>query len=108
MRLGASHGHPEAGHHFIEDQDTLVTVADLAQCLEKPRLGRNAVHVAGHRLDDDAGNLIPHLLEAGFHGIGIVVGQRDGVFRQGSRHARGTRLAMGEGAGSALTSRESV
>ena len=53
----------EAGHDLVEDQDRAVLRAFLAQGLEEARHRRDAVHVAGDRLDDDARDVRADLAE---------------------------------------------
>lgn len=102
VRLGAAEGDAEAGHHFVEDQHHAVLVALLAQALEEARRRRYAVHVAGHRLDDDARYLIADLGQALGHGVDVVEGQGQGVLGEGRRYAGGVRHALGQGAGAGL------
>ncbi len=77
----------EAGHHLVEDQHRAVPGAQLAHALQEAGSGRDAVHVAGHRLDDDTGELAAHGGEALLQRFGIVVGQGDRVAREVGRHA---------------------
>jgi hypothetical protein len=51
-RLRSARMHAEPGHHLVEDEQGSVLVGDLAQPLEKTRLGKNEAHVPGDRLDD--------------------------------------------------------
>ena len=74
----------------------------LAQGFEETGNGGDAVHVAGHRLDDDAGDLVAHLVEQVFHLLGIVVFQGQGVLGQAGGNAGRTRHAEGQGAGAGL------
>ena len=72
-------------------------VAQLAQALEVARQGRNAVHVAGHRLDDDRGDLAALRREAGGDGVEVVVGQGDRQVGDRARHAGRIGHAEGQG-----------
>jgi hypothetical protein len=88
VTLGPAQGNPKPGHHLVEDQHAPVLVADLAQPLQEALDGGNTVHVAGHRLDDDGGDLgalsgeqLPDLGR-------IVVVQGNRVLGQGRRHTR--------------------
>jgi thioester reductase-like protein len=56
--------------------------------LEVALLRRHAAHVAAHRLEDDARDLIAGLLEELRHRIGVVVGDVEGVLGEVGRHAR--------------------
>ena len=87
-RLGAAQCHPEAGHDFVEDQHAAVVITVLAQGLQERLGGRHAVHVAGHRLDDDGGNLVAVFLEGGFHAGSVVVIQHQGIAGHGGGDAR--------------------
>ena len=63
------------------------------QPFQKTGNGWHTVHVASHRLDDDAGDLRWVLLEGGTHRGQIVVIADEGVFDKIRRHARRVRLA---------------
>src|SRR5690606_35675008 len=91
--LRTAEGCTEATHHFIKNQHDTVHGAQLAQALQEGFARRNAVHVAGHRLDDHTGNLIAHLREAFFNAVEIVVVEGDGVGGNGGRYARRGRYA---------------
>src|SRR5690606_37350025 len=45
------------GDHFVENQQDTVLVADLAQALQIPLGRHNDARRAGHRFDDDGGNV---------------------------------------------------
>ena len=82
-------------------------VADLAQGLQKSRQRGDAVHIAGDRFDDDAGDLRADLVEGFPHLCTVVVVQGDGVLRQGGGYPGeegSPRVSMPE---PAFTSRES-
>src|SRR5690606_33593560 len=102
MRLGTAQGDAKAGHHLIEDQHHAILVADLAQTFEEPRHRRNTVHVAGHRLDDDAGDILAHRAQGFTYRSDVVVGQGQGVLGKGRRHARGAGYTEGQCAGADL------
>jgi hypothetical protein len=76
--LGAAPGHPEAGHHLVEDEERAVAVAQRAQPLEIAGLRRHQAHVAGDRLDEDGGDLAAALGEARLGGGEVVVGRHQG------------------------------
>ena len=63
ISLGARQRHAEAGHHFVDDQQGAELIAQRAQARQELRLRRNAVHISGHRFDDDAGDILRILLE---------------------------------------------
>ena len=75
-RLRTAERDPEPGHHLVEDEQCAVPRALRAQRLEEAGRGRHAAHVAGHRLDDDAGDLAPGLGKAALERRGVVVRQR--------------------------------
>ena len=99
ISLRARQRHAEAGHHFVDDQQGAKFVAQRAQARQELRLRRNAVHITGDRLDDDAGDILWILLERRAHRGEVVIGAGQGVFGEISRHARRVRLAEGQRAG---------
>jgi len=94
--LGAAAGDAKSGHDFIENQQRAGTIAFLAQSLEEARSGQHAVHVAGDRLHDHAGDLLADLAECFAHLVRIVVSERDRVLRERLRHTRRGRHAEGQ------------
>ena len=50
--------HAEPGHHLVEDEQRAVLVGELAQPLEKARLGKDEAHVPGDRLDDHGRDVV--------------------------------------------------
>src|SRR5690606_5053925 len=102
MGLSAAQCHAETGHHLVEDQHYTMFVTDLAQAFEEARYRRYAVHVAGHRFDDDAGDFIADPAERFTHGSNVVIGQGQGVLGKGRRYARRAGYAEGQGAGAGL------
>ena len=102
VRLCPRQRHAEAGHDFIDDQQRAELVAQGAQARQEVRLRWDTVHVAGNRLNDDAGDLLRILLERRANGSKIVVGAGQGVLREICRYARGVRLAERQRAGTGL------
>ncbi len=100
--LRATQGDAEAGHHLVDDQQRAILIAQFAQALQEARLRRNAVHVAGHRFDDDTGDLLRILGEGGAYRRQIVVLAGQGMFGEVGRNARRVRLTEGQGAGTGL------
>src|SRR5690606_31828268 len=47
--LCAARRKPESGHHFIEDEDDLVFIAELSEVLKVGRLWRDTTHISCHR-----------------------------------------------------------
>src|SRR5690606_30284308 len=99
VTLGSAEGDPETGHHFVENQYGAVLVTHFPQTFQEARDRRDAVHVAGHRLHDDRGNLVADLLERFPYAVDVVVGKGNGVLGQAGRDARGVGHAQGQGAG---------
>ncbi len=77
--LGAAERNAKTGHHFVEYQHRARAVALLAQALKEAGSGWNAVHIAGHRFNDDAGDLIADLAESLAHSGGVVVVEGHGM-----------------------------
>ena len=63
-------------------------VREFAQRFQKSRRGRNAAHVADHRLDDHRGDLSAAFRERLLDGGDRIVRQRDGGFGERLRNAR--------------------
>ena len=82
--LCAAERDAEAGHHLVEDQHGAVLRALLAQRLEETGHRRDAVHVAGDRLDDHAGDVGADLGEGRAHLRGVVVLQSVTVYAASS------------------------
>ncbi|MNT41747.1 hypothetical protein D3C72_1781200 [compost metagenome] len=95
MRLRAAQGNTEAGHHFVEDQHDAVLVTQAAQAFEEPRRWRHAVHVAGHRLDDDARHFLANFSKHLLDGADVVERQGQGVLGKRRRYASGAWHALG-------------
>ena len=99
VSLGTAQRDAETGHHLIKNQDAAVLVTNVAQGFQETWLRRNAVHIARHRLDDDAGNLLTDLGKARFHPLRVVIGECNGVLGQRRRNTRRAGLAVGQGTG---------
>ena len=99
VALGAAQGNAEAGHHFVEDQHHAVLVALLAQAFEEARCRRYAVHVARHRLNDDAGHGLADVGQGLLDGGDVVERQGQGVLGEVGRYARRAWHALGQQAG---------
>jgi len=52
-------GQPEAGHHFIKDQEDPLPAGDFPQFFQKSRSGEHDAHIARDGLDNDSGEIIP-------------------------------------------------
>ena len=89
----------ETGHHFVDDQQRAELVTNRAQTRQEFRQRRYAVHVAGHRLNDNTGDIVRELFERGANGIQIVIGAGQGMFGEIRRDTRRVGLAEGQRAG---------
>ncbi len=101
--LCTAEGESEAGHDFVENQDSAPSCAVIARsAFEVAGRGRNAAGIADDGLDDDAGNLtlIPRegLLDRG----DVVIRQGEGVLNGFLWNAGGTGNAEGGDAGAGL------
>ena len=94
--LRAAHVHTEAGHHFIEDKDRAVAVAEVPQPLQESGPRCDQVHVARDRLDNHPGDLVGMRLESGGDFVEIVISEHQRLAGDRRRHARRRRLAEGE------------
>lgn len=94
--LGRAGADPEAGHHFIKYQDAAVLGGEVAQLFEEFRGWNDQVHVAGHGFQDHGGDFVAVLGKGFGQGLGVVVGQDQGVARQVFRDAAGGGVAEGE------------
>ena len=74
-------------------------IADLTQALQKASHRWDAVHVARHRLHNDAGYQIANLIKGLLYLFQVVVVQGDGVLGQRGGYTRRAGLAQGQGAG---------
>ncbi len=61
--LGAAHAQPEAGDHFVQNEENVVAVAQVADALQKTGLRRNAAVVAHHAFGDDGANFLVALAD---------------------------------------------
>ncbi len=102
MRLRTAERDAEAGHYFVEDQQRAVLGTQRAQMIQIAFARRDAVHVAGDRLNDQAGDIVAEFVEQACGGLEIIerqrqreVGQRRGYARRGrgaERQRTGTGL----------------
>ncbi|MCY1414294.1 hypothetical protein D9M71_297410 [compost metagenome] len=77
-------------------------VAEGAQAFEEAGGRWYAVHVAGHRFDDDAGDVLADVCKHLLDGVDVVERQGQGVFGKCCRHARRAWHALGQGTGAGL------
>ena len=71
----------KACHHFIEDENRTVLGTELAHAFKIARLGQDAVHVAGNRFGNDAGNLLAVRFKRLFQRVQVVKRQCNRVLR---------------------------
>ncbi len=102
VRLRTAEGDAEARHHFVEDQQRAMLRAQRTQVLQVALARRDAVGVADHRFDDQAGDVATLLFEQGGGRFEVVVGQGQGQFAQPGRDARRGRHAQGQHAAAGL------
>ncbi len=93
---------PEAGHHFVKNQQGAVRLRDFAQKLQVARLRQIQSRVARHRLDDDAGDFIFVRRERSLDRFDVIEWQNDGVLRERRRHPGAVGMAKRERAGTGL------
>ena len=86
----------KACHHFIEDENRTVLGAELAHAFKIARLGQDAVHVAGNRFGNDAGNLLAVRFKRFFQRVQVVKRQCNRVLRQDFRYAWRAGYAKGQ------------
>ncbi len=79
--LGASQRQAEAGEGLVKDHQHAIPGTQLPQSLQKAGLRHAAGHIQGHGLHDDAGDLIPLLLEQGGQPLQIVVFCQEAVIQ---------------------------
>ena len=103
QRLRAAERDAEAGHHFVEDQQRAVLRAQLAQALQIAVARRDAIHVAGDRLDDQRRRSRRRAsANKSLRGVEIVVRQGQREIGERLRHARRSRHAERQRAGAGL------
>ena len=87
--------HAKAGHHLVEHQQRAVLRAQLAAALHEGHAGAHEVHVAGDRLDHQAGELVAVQREGFFELRHVVVFEHQRVLHHLGRHAGAGRVAEG-------------
>jgi len=93
--LRAAQRHTKTCHHFIEDQQRAVLGAQLATTLHEGHLGTHEVHVAGDRLDHQAGDICAVQREGLFELRQVVVLQHQRVLHHLGGHACAGGVAKG-------------
>ena len=77
--LGAAVGQPEAGHHFVVDQQGAVLFASGGAVRSGTPATARPAHVADDRFEDDAGDLVAVRLERSAQACDVVVAQHQRV-----------------------------
>ena len=93
--LGTAVADAEAGHHFIEHQQSTVLLGDFAQTFQKTRLRCDEAGIADDRLKDHAGNGLRVLRKQLLDRFQVVVRGGEGVGCGAARHPRGVGKAQG-------------
>ena len=94
--LRAVDAHAESRHDLVHNQERAMLLGLCGKRLQELGLRGNDAHVAGHRFNDDARNLVADLVEKFFNARHVVVLERKRVLREVSRHSLAARLASGE------------
>ena len=87
--LRASVAHAKTRNDFVENQEDVVFNGQLAERLQEIRRGRDHSHIAGNRLQDDAGQLTPSLFDDSLDSANIIIGSGERVFSKVRRDAEG-------------------
>mmetsp|Transcript_41301 Transcript_41301/g.100220 ORF Transcript_41301/g.100220 Transcript_41301/m.100220 type:complete len:396 (-) Transcript_41301:89-1276(-) len=93
--LGAAVRDAEAGHHLVEDEESAVVRADLAELVEERLVRNDEAGVSDHALEDHAGDLAFVRLEERLDRLDVVV-RRD---KSGGRGAGGDARRVREAEG---------
>ena len=99
QRLGRAGRDAKTGHHLVQNQQRAMLAAQFAAALHEGHAGAHEVHVAGDRLDDDAGQLGAVLVKRLLQLFDVVVLQHLGVLHHLGRHAGAGGGAEGGQAG---------
>ena len=93
--LRAAQGHPKTGHDLIKHQQGTVFRAEFAATFHEGHRGAHKVHVAGNRLNHQAGQLAPVQHKGFFELHEVVVFQHQRVLHHLRGHARAGGVAKG-------------
>jgi hypothetical protein len=107
-RLRSAQRDAKARHHLVEHEQGTVERRQVAQPLQVAGPGKHHTHVAGHRLENHAGDPAAVRLEHRPRRVEIV--ERDGQRRsgKGGRHTRACGRPEGRGAAACLDERPST
>ena len=94
--LRAVDAHAESRHDLVHNQERAMLLGLCGKRLQELGLRGNDAHVAGHRFNDDARNLVADLVEKFFNARHVVVLERKRVLREVGRHSLAAWLARGE------------
>lgn len=72
----------EPGHHFVENEERVLFIADFSEAAQEAVCGGDVSHVASKWFDDDCGNVASFRLHDSADGVEIVVGREEGEFRK--------------------------
>ena len=98
--LHSAGGEAESGHHFIKNEEGAVVGAEAAECFEVAGFGEDESAIGGIGFEDDGGDLLALLGEAGLGGSGVVVFKDDGFGSKTGGDAGAVGVAEREGTGS--------
>src|SRR6185312_16555952 len=84
--LRAASSHTEACHHFIKNQQGIVSSSYFPDCLQVSGLGWDAAHVADDWLNNHRSYVLM-LIEDRFESLLVIERSGEGVLSQRGRHA---------------------
>ena len=93
--MRAAQGDPKTIHDFVKHQQRAVLAAQLTAALHKGHRGAHEVHVAGNRLNHQAGDFLAIKTEGLFKLRHVVVFEDHGVLHHLGRHASAGGVAKG-------------
>ena len=86
--LGTGRADAEAGHHLVKYEYAAMARTQVAASVEKFAFRHNQIHIAGNRLNNDAGDLVTLARERGFQHGCVVVIKYQRMCRCFRRHSR--------------------
>ena len=102
QRLRTAQCHAETGHHFVVDQHAAVLLRQGTQGLHEGGRRTDQVHVAGYRLQNDAGDALADFGKRALQLLDVVVLQHQRMTGEVFRHAGRARVAERQQAGAGL------
>lgn len=97
--LGSVQGRAETAHDFIENENRAVGLGLAAQGLQERFVRQDQSHIAGHRFDDDGGDIVAEAVHDAVEGFAVVIRQGNRVGSGRSGDAGAVRPAEGGGTG---------